>query len=154
MGRGGARVRSGPPANENSGRSARRGFSLKALPPTGRRGRPPKFPLPEMSEREEEVWKSLWKSPQAVAWSMPENKWMHHLVGLYTRVLVKCESPSTQPSLLAQLHRIGDQIGMTPAGLSFLGWKIAEESESKSAPKPKRNASAGARTRLKVVVNE
>ena len=45
MARGGARNRSGPTADPNSGRSDRRGYSLTALPASGYDGPVPDWPL-------------------------------------------------------------------------------------------------------------
>src|SRR5689334_2070755 len=105
MPRGGARNRSGPSANPDSGRSDRRGFKLTALPAEGFRGAIPEFPLPDASDRELEVWASLWRTPQACAWSMPSEAWRTRTVALYTRTVVRCEDPAAGAALLGQLHR-------------------------------------------------
>ena len=130
MPRGGARNRSGPKPQEGSARSDARGYSLEALPPTGRKGRAPKFPLPDPSERELQVWREVWRTPQAVAWEMPENKWRIPTVALWVRTRVRCEDPEVGAAVIAQLHRLADQIGMTTAGLAEMGWKIAPAGSS------------------------
>jgi hypothetical protein len=132
MPRGGARNRSGPPADPLSGRSDRRGFSLQALPAKGFTGRVPKFPLPEPTERELEVWKWAWRTPQACAWSQPGEVWRHRAVAMWVRVSVACEAPDASASLLAQVHRFADQVGLTTAGLAEMGWKIEPASGSAS----------------------
>jgi hypothetical protein len=132
MPRGGARNRSGPPADPLSGRSDRRGFSLQALPAKGFTGRVPKFPLPSPSERELEVWKWAWRTPQACAWSQPGEVWRHRAVAMWVRVSVACEAPDASASLLAQVHRFADQVGLTTAGLAEMGWKIEPASGSAS----------------------
>lgn len=152
MARGGARNRSGPKADPTSGRSDRRGYKLTALPAEGHRGPIPDFPLPSACEREVEVWESLWRTPQACAWSMPSESWRVRTVALYTRTVVRCEDPEAPASLLAQLHRFADQIGMTTAGLAEMGWKVAvdevSEKAAESAAPPVRKSS---RDRLAVV---
>ena len=125
MSRGGARNRSGPAADPNSGRSDRRGFTLTALPSEGYRGEVPDFPLPQVSERELEVWAQAWRTPQACAWSMPSESWRQRTVALWVRTLVRCEDPAAPAALLSQLHRFADQIGMTTAGLAEMGWRVA-----------------------------
>jgi hypothetical protein len=45
---------------------------------------------------------------------------------MWVRVSVRCEDSRVSAVLLGQLHRFADQIGMTTAGLSEMGWKIAE----------------------------
>src|SRR5690606_30075946 len=115
MTRGGARNRSGPGADPNSGRSDRRGFNLTALPAGGYEGEIPEFPLPNASAREVEVWEQAWRTPQACAWSMPSEAWRAGTVALWARTKVRCEDPEAPASLLGQLHRFADQIGMTTA---------------------------------------
>lgn len=153
MARGGARNRSGPKADPNSGRSDRRGYKLTALPAAGYDGEVPEFPLPDASRRELEVWEQAWRTPQACAWSMPSESWRTSTVALWVRTKVRCEDPEAPASLLGQLHRFADQIGMTTAGLAEMGWQVAqdemaaraaEKSEAESRPKSSRD-------RMKVV---
>lgn len=151
MARGGARNRSGPQADPNSGRSDRRGFKLTALPAGGYDGEVPEFPLPAASKRELEVWEQAWRTPQACAWSMPSESWRTSTVALWVRTKVRCEDPEAPASLLGQLHRFADQIGMTTAGLAEMGWVVAQDevaakAAEKAAPKPKSS-----RDRLAVV---
>lgn len=142
MPRGGARNRSGPPAEEGSGRSERRGYTLTALPAEGYTGRIPDFPLPEPSDRELEVWQQAWRTPQACAWSLPSEAWRTETVAMWTRVKVRCEDPQVPAPVLGQLHRFADQIGMTTAGLAEMGWKVAvdEVAEKAAAREPAEKA--------------
>lgn len=127
MPRGGARNRSGPQPDETSGRSDRRGYTLTALPAVGYDGEAPEFPLPTASERELALWAQVWTTPQACAWS--EQAWRWPIVAMYVRTFVLAEdADAPNAALLGQLHRFGDQIGLTPAGLKENGWKIAAES--------------------------
>lgn len=153
MSRGGARNRSGPKAQEGSGRSERRGFSLTALPAEGYRGEVPEFPLPGASGRELEVWEAAWRTPQACAWSLPSEAWRVPTVAMWVRVKVRCEDSEAGAALYGQLHRFADQIGMTTAGLAEMGWKVAvdetavraaEKSAASSVPSgsPKRRLRA------------
>lgn len=153
MSRGGARNRSGPPADPSSGRSDRRGYSLTALPAEGYRGEAPDFPLPEASERELEVWGEAWRSPQACAWSLPSELWRVRTVALWVRTSVRCEAPDAPSALLSQVHRFADQIGMTTAGLAEMGWRVAvdETAERREAPAEAAPARKSSRDRLKVV---
>lgn len=133
MARGGARNRSGPPAQEGSARSERRGFTLTTLPAEGYTGPVPDFPLPEPSERELEVWQKAWRTPQACAWSTPSEAWRIETVAMWTRVKVRCEDPGVPAPVLGQLHRFADQIGLTTAGLAEMGWKVAVDEVAKKA---------------------
>lgn len=135
MPRGGARNRSGPQPDPESARSERLGYSLEALPADGYRGDPPEFPLPDPSDREMVLWREAWRTPQAWAWSRPDQRWRVRPVAMWVRLSARCEDPDAAASLLGQLHRFADQIGMTTAGLREMGWKIAPPSpESKAAP--------------------
>lgn len=174
MAQGGARNRSGPAPTEDSGRSDRRGFKLTALPSEGYQGDAPEFPLPGRtvyyvtyvdkrpvrnldegatavtSDREAELWAWVWRTPQACAWSMPSEHWRQYAVAMWVRTAVICESSDATAADKNSLHRFSDQIGMTTAGLTEMGWKVAVDevavkAATKKAPKP-----ASSRDRLKV----
>lgn len=168
MPRGGARTRSGPPADPTSGRSQRRQVNLQELPAKGNSGRAPAYPLVKQPvkvyiegvpvvdpaataafrKRELEVWRELWKSPQAVAWSLPENTWRRRLVALYCRVSVRCEAVDASPSLINQLRGLGHEIAMTHTGLVEQGWQIESTAVSGAAASPaKASAAKSARER-------
>lgn len=135
MARGGARNRSGPQPVEGSRTSERKGFVLTALPPAGYDEDAPEFPLPLASERELEMWAQVWTTPQACAWSLESWRW--HVVAMYVRTFVLAENiDEPNAALLGQIHRFGDQIGMTPAGLKENGWKIADAPKVEDAPTP------------------
>ena len=144
MASGGARNRSGPPANVRSGRSDRRGYSLKALPASGWTGDVPAWPLPTVTDREKEVWADAWRTPQAWAWAQPSEQWRQRTVALWVRLSVRCEAEDAPASLLAQLHRFADQIGMTTAGLAEMGWRVTtdELAERRSVQKAEQEVVA------------
>lgn len=155
MPRGGARNRSGPKPSETSARSDRRDYSLTALPAEGFTGKAPDFPLPEPTDRELEVWAAAWRLPQACAWSLPSEQWRIRTVAMWARLSVRCEAIDAPATLLAQLHRFADQIGLTTAGLAEMGWKVAvdelAEKRAGAEPEPARPSS---RDRMKVVGGE
>lgn len=124
MASGGARNRSGPVADPSSGRSDARGFKLTALP-AAYSGPVPAFPLPDLSVREAEVWAETWRLPQANAWALPSELWRVRSVAMWVRLSVRCEDPDASASLLGQLHRFADQVGLTTAGLAEMGWRVA-----------------------------
>lgn len=149
MARGGARNRSGPAPDPNSARSDARGLKLESLPAEGYKGRVPKFPFEGKTDREAAKWRSLWRTPQAAAWAL--DPWRLDVVALYTRWSVRSEDPDAPASALAQVHRLGDQLGLTPAGLVENGWKIARDEVA-----PRRSTKAPAqvvepRRRLRAV---
>lgn len=163
MSKGGARNRSGPQKQEGSRTSDRAGFVLTALPPEGYSGEVPEFPLPKLTrwieyfvekvkrrevddgateffrEREVDVWEEAWSTPQACAWSLEPWRWP--TIAEYCRLKAVVEAePDANASLVAQLHRYRDQIGLTPAGLKENGWKVAES----KAPEPAADPTEGA----------
>lgn len=146
MASGGARNRSGPGKNLSSDRSA--GVEFQQLPSNGFNGDVPEFPLPMVSEREQVTWDRLWTTPQAAAWATEQ--WRHPVVAMYVRMFVRCEDADAAPTLIGQLHRLADQIGMTPAGLKENGWVIAHD---EMVERRKPVAKSSARDRLKAVSN-
>lgn len=173
MPRGGARNRSGPPADPKSGRSERKGYKLTALPSEGYSGQVPDFPLMPFNvyrweyedkrryqvrdddateafrDRERALWEKAWTYPQACAWSMEPWRW--NTVAMWVRTQVVCESSEATAADKGAIHRFADQIGLTPAGLKENGWAIAQdEVGAKAAEKDSEPASRPAR-RLRAV---
>lgn len=166
MASGGARNRSGPQADPNSARSDARGLSFDKLPADGRAGEPPiEWPLgapavyidvivngkpsreldPEATDEraaaELSLWREVWSYPQAVAWE--QDRWRWNIVALYVRTFLVCAGPEAKAADKASLHRFGDQLGLTPAGLRENGWTIergasAPVAAAPSAPSGKR----------------
>lgn len=135
MASGGSRNRSGPAPDPNSGRSDRRGIKLTALP-ASYDGPVPDFPLPDASPREAEVWAQTWRLPQANAWALPSESWRVRTVAMWVRLSVRCEDVEAGAALYAQLHRFADQIGLTTAGLSEMGWQVAPDEVAPRREKP------------------
>lgn len=149
MARGGARNRSGPKADEASGRSDARGYSLTALP-SRYDGEIPDFPLSEATQRELDLWSEKWSGPHGAAWSQPSERWRMWDVAMWVRTAVRCEAPDANAALLSNLHRLGDRAGLSTAGLAEMGWKVAvDETADKRGGKPAPKASS--RDRLTVV---
>lgn len=133
---GGRRVRSGPAPDPNSRTSERRGYTLRSLPNTAYAGKPLKYPLLALGDeradaREAETWKWLWKQPQARAWKLAQYRYMVHDIAMYCRMFVLCEQAGAKTSDRVLLLRLADRIGLSPAGLASLGWKIDEDSSQK-----------------------
>lgn len=134
-----------------SGRSERRGFKLTALPAEGYSGQVPRFPLPRriisyattvdgvkttvvndaasdrVALREAELWEWAWRTPQACAWAQPSESWRLMSIAMWVRTYVICEGSEATAADKQSLHRFGDDIGMTPAGLRANGWAIAAD---------------------------
>lgn len=151
MARGGARNRSGPPPEEDSRTSERRGVVFTALPAEGYKRKAPAFPLPAPTNRELDVWAQAWRTPQAAAWSVQQWRW--YTVAQWVRWSVRMEAGDAPASLGTVVVRLADQIGLTPAGLKENGWKIATDEVAEKAATKRRTtpARSSARSRMKVV---
>ena len=142
MAQGGRRLRGGPPPVEGSRESLRRGYVLTALPAEGYDGPVPDWPLPvreddEVAAREGDLWRWVWRTPQACAWSLPSERWRTQIVARWVRQAVLCESVGAKPADHGQLHRYADQIGLTTAGLREMGWKVATDEVTAKAAEPR-----------------
>lgn len=150
MTKGGSRNRSGPSVDPRSARSDSRGLKFTALPSEGFDGDAPEFDLPEATARELEVWANLWSTPQAAAWDA--EPWRIRTVAMYCRWSVRSEG-DVPAAFLGQVHRLGDQIGLTPAGLRENGWAIAadEVTEKRAEKTSDPEAKAAPARRLRSV---
>lgn len=160
MSSGGARNRSGPPADPNSLTSKRRGVSLSTLPAEGHGGDVPDFPLMPrrvmrweyeekrryqvvddaetgfVAEREADLWEWAWRTPQAYAWSL--EPWRIQTIAMWVRTFVICEGAEATAADKSAVHRFADQIGLTPAGLKENGWTIGTKPVAAAVPDPER----------------
>jgi hypothetical protein len=156
MSHGGARNRSGPAADPSSERSEQRGLQFKLLPREGFTGRVPAFPLPKPTARERAVWRELWRTPQAAMWNV--ERWRMRTVGMYCRWTVRAEALDATAATMTQTQRLGDQLGLTPAGLKENGWRLAvdEVAQQRATGTPAKARTATTKTaaptrRLRVV---
>jgi hypothetical protein len=144
---GGARARSGPPPNPNSAKSLNNAGDWTTLPAEGRKGRAPKWPLPDPSDREIELWKLKWKTPQAIMW---ERQQLEFQVALYVRRLVEVEQPGAPTNLGSLVRQMGEDLGDSLPGMARNHWKIATDDVAdrrQAKSKPRQSA----RERMRVV---
>jgi len=155
MARGGARNRSGPAADPTSGRSDRRGYKLTALPSEGYTGEVPDFPLPDVNDREVDVWGILWATPQACAWSMESWRWLN--IADLVRLQVRGEAHDAPVNIATVTRQLRADLGLTPAGLKENGWAIAVDAvaakRDEHEEQPTTPASTSSRGKLKVVAS-
>lgn len=110
------------------------------------------FPLPTMNvgdessevveKRELELWKRLWRYPQAAVWSV--EKWRQDAVAHYVRMSVRVEGPGSKAADVNAMLRLRDEIGLTPVGMRANGWVIApdEVKEKREAVQSEETAQA------------
>jgi len=171
----GGHAASGPLKDPNSLKSAKIGYAPTALPSEGYDGEIPPFPLPSLpvyevyyedgkrcrdfdekatearADREWVLWDWAWHTPQACAWI--GQPWRWHAVAMWARTAALCESADATASDKNSLHRFADQIGLSPAGLQYNGWKVAANQlagREKPAEAPAARP-ASARDRLKAL---
>lgn len=133
---GGARARSGPPADPRSARSERRGEIWTDLP--AKSGlRTPRWPLALLSAPEKTLWASLWKKPQAVMW---KRQGLEFQVANYVRTYLEASEMGAPGSLKTVVLRMEDTLGLSLAGLAALRWRITTDevaaARAAAAPTP------------------
>lgn len=185
------------PAPKPEGARRRRNatVAMTPLPPEGRKGRPPKWPLlddvvltarrdlalrkadelelallePNLKGRakaaaekkadsareaaliltkqleaqqqlEGELWKDLWKTPQAVMWQ--QLQWTRE-VAQYVRWKSRAEAGDLDAA--KEARQLADRLGLTPLAMLRLRWKVAEPDEGASAPRARRRQATGGR---------
>jgi len=148
MGSGGARGRSGPPADPTSFRSNAGDWVML---PRSYDGPVPAFPLDDPSPREEFWWARLWKAPQAGQWvalSLVDE------VAFYCRYLAEAEAPAASSAVRTLVKQHQELLGISTAGMARLKWRLAQDEvapkrEERKTAAAKRSGSS--RSRLKVV---
>ena len=155
MTRGGARVRSGPPADPNALRRERKTDQAgwTSLPVAGRGGDAPAWPLVRPTKRELAVWASEWRRPQAVEW---EHLHLEIEVAVYVRTLCRAERLATNASLIGKLMQLQNSLGLTRAGMSANRWRIDDAGSARPderAQEPAAGRPDKARL-LELVVNQ
>lgn len=149
MPKGGARSNSGPAPDPNALARERDEGEWTVLPSTGRSGVAPKWPLPNPTARESQVWREHWKLPQALMW---ERLGQHHLVAIYVRRLVESETAGSRVNLGTLVRQMADGLGLTTPGLRSNRWRIEQPKAKAAAKSPAKRSTS--RARLRVVAND
>lgn len=146
MPKGGLRPGAGRPPQENSrakdraaakaAKAAKAGMLVVSdgdwltLAPEGRSGNPPAWPLTTATAREREIWKRLWKTPQALGW---ERVGATEQVAMYVRTLVRAEDSESPIGLTSLVIRYQHDLGLTAVGLRMLHWRIGRAGQQTAA---------------------
>lgn len=152
-------------------------FNPMALPARGRTGRAPAFPLAKIIRfvmvanpdgkptkevdtgasnqfraRELELWRQLWKTPQACAWEREPYRWL--TIAKYCRIMTATElEPDASAALLSRERELRNECGLSPDGLKQNGWAIAPDqlaakrAAKKTAPAAKKTSAPVRRLR-------
>ena len=145
---GGARSRSGPLADPNSGRSEKRAWT--DLPSSGREGLAPEWPLTEPTPRERVLWERWWRKPEALIW---EKDGSTDYVALTVRMFAEAEverasaeNRKTVRMMMADLYLTRD--AKDRAGFRVVDDEVQAKRATKTAAEERKPSS---RDRMKVV---
>lgn len=145
---GGARARSGPPADPNALRRDRKDDrAWVTLPAEGFQGDAPAWPLGSSAPAELDLWTRLWAKPQAFMWDQLQ---LEFEVAAYVRAFLESVEPEASAGLKTAVLRMSAELGLSTVGMGQLRWKIAvdEIAERREGGKPTRQSS---RDRLKAL---
>lgn len=144
---GGARARSGPPADPNALRRDRKDDKDWTTLPMEPVSQVPDFPLSDASPFELSLWADLWGKPQAHMWVALGLKFQ---VAFYVRNFVKASAPDAVAAWVAGVLRQEAELGLSTVGMGQLRWRISvdEVAERREDARPARKSS---RDRLKAL---
>ncbi|OII64657.1 hypothetical protein BJP40_19880 [Streptomyces sp. CC53] len=123
----------------------------RTLPPEGRAGEPPEWPLSEATDREWDLWCELWEKPQGVVW---EELGQALEVALFVRTLAEAERPDARVDVKKMVRSYLDSLGLSVAGMLRNRWRIGPAAAAAAEVLPLESPPArrpSARDRLKVV---
>lgn len=103
------------------------GRSAVVLPAAGCDLPPPRMPAGRRWKAgERALWRELWSSPQAVQWDDSAGTVVAAYIAHMTAVL----GGSAAAWQAQESRHLADRLGLTPAGMTSLGWRIAEPGET------------------------
>lgn len=117
-----------------------------SLPSGGRPGVAPAWPLTGLTNRETELWESLWSKPQAILW---EKNSQELEVALFVRRLAEVELPDAPVTLGVLVAKQMDQLLLTLPSMFRARVKVADDevaARRESAP----SVASSVRDRLKL----
>ncbi len=106
----------------------------RTLPPEGRAGPTPDWPLSHPTKRELVLWGRQWSRPQAVVWEANNQA---EEVALYVRALAAAEHPKASVASRTLVRQLQDALGLSMPGMLRLRWRIGE------APATRRQSATG-----------
>jgi|SRR5690606_13205615 hypothetical protein len=147
MPKGGARIRSGSPADPNAMRRSGADGQWETLPVDAKASQVPEWPLTEATGRELELWNDLWVRPQSVLW---ERNSQELEVALFCRRLAESEQHESKVALGTLVRQMMDSLLLTIPAMRAARVRIAgvETEKAPNVSVPKRTS---AKNRLRVV---
>ena len=152
MSSGGARARSGPAPDPHALRRDRKGDAAgwTLLPSEGRSGDAPAWPLTTASARENDLWWTFWRKPQAKLW---EQNGQAIEVAIHVRTLAEAETPGAAASRRMLLRQQADALLLTIPAMRAARVRIAvdEVAEKRVEAKAQSAPAPSSRSRLRAV---
>ena len=136
------------------------------LPREGRKGRTPAWPLDLSVPAELDLWRKLWRRPQAVMW---DKLHLHLQVAAYVRAFIESTRmpmtddegkfiPGASAGLKTAVLRMEAELGLSTVGMNQLRWIIVDdelaERRAEAPPAPTQDVAAPSsprRDRLRAV---
>lgn len=142
---GGARSRSGPVRDPNSGRSEK--VAWLDLPITGRTDPAPEWPLTEATSRELVLWERWWRKPEALIW---ETDGSQDYVALTVRMFTEAEVEKASAENRKTVRMMMADLYLTRDAKARAGIRIVGEVEDDAPSEPEEDED-DPRNRLSVV---
>lgn len=146
MPKGGARTRSGPPADPSATRRHGSGGEWETISGDGQAAEVPDWPLTQASSRELQLWRELWGRPQSVLWER-NNQALE--VALLCRRLSEAEEPGASVALGTLVRQMMDSLLLTIPSMRAARVRISDVAAAAPVARPATRASA--KERFKVV---
>lgn len=123
-------MNSGPLPKDSAHRRRRNATpSLLELPADGYQGPVPAWPMPlGPTVGEAAVWESLWRRPQAAAWAGQGYELAVARLAVLTVAAMGGDAPS---AVLTEVRQLEDRLGLNPAAMQRLRWKIISPEEGR-----------------------
>lgn len=147
MPKGGARTRSGPPADPNATRRHGSGGEWETIAGDRKAIEVPEWPLTKASKRELELWSDLWDRPQSVLWERNNQAFE---VALLCRRFAEAEEPGAPVALGTLVRQMMDSLLLTMPSMRAARVRISDvAAQAPAVQTPETRASS--RERLRVV---
>jgi hypothetical protein len=110
-----------PPKPVGQGRRPNQSLAGQAqtyLPAEGRQGKVPEWPFGKPAAKELELWKRLWRRPEAVMWERDQD-----VVAWYVKVAVEAIfNKMARTDALKEKRQLEDRLGLSPQARLRLRW--------------------------------
>lgn len=118
------------PADQRRRRNATPGVTY--LPAEGHPWGPPDWPYDLWLDGEHDLWRELWSSPQAAAWSRL-GAGVVRVVARYVRLSCRAEGVAAgkatmaDAQVLGEVRQLEDRLGLSPMAMLRLRWEVVAD---------------------------